>query len=79
MNVLDLLKGKTVLVKTDMGVEVPLVVAGIKEEHNSRDIGPSTRENDWWPAQETWTTYTVTFTNGHTKEYRSLSEIKVQP
>ena len=79
MNLLDLLKGKTVIVKTDMGVEVPLVVAEVKEEHNSRDVGPSTPENDWWPAQETWTSYTVTFTNGHTKEYRSLSEIKVQP
>jgi len=77
MNILELLKGKKMMVQTDMGVMVELEVKEVKEEHHSRDIGPSTRENDWWPPQETWTTYDVTFTNGSRKSFQSLSEISV--
>jgi len=77
MNILDLLKGKTVSVMTDAKVEVPLIIKEVKEEHNSRDLEPATRENDWWPAQQTWTTWVVSFTNGYTKTYGSLSEIKI--
>lgn len=77
MNVLDLLKGKKMSVMTDMKVAVELVIESVDEKHNSRDLEPSTAANDWWPAQETWTTYIVKFTNGSTKTFSSLSEIKV--
>lgn len=69
MNVLDLLKGKKMSVMTDMKVAVELVIESVNENHNSRDLEPSTSANDWWPAQETWTTYTVKFTNGSIKTF----------
>jgi hypothetical protein len=77
MKVLDLLKGKTIKVKTDVGVEVPLVIKEVKEDHHSQDLEPATRENDWWPASRDWTTYRVTFTNGYSKEYSSLNDLNI--
>jgi hypothetical protein len=76
MNILDLLKGKRVKVESDMG-EIELTIKEVKETHHSVEVGPSTRENDWWPETRDWTTFDVTFTNGKTKEFRSLSEIKI--
>ncbi len=77
MDVLDLLKGKKMSIMTDMKVAVELTIKNVEEEHNSRDLEPSTRENDWWPAQETWKTYIVYFTNGSNKKFSSLSDIKI--
>lgn len=77
MDVLDLLKGKKILVKTDVGVEVELEIKEVKEQNHSQALEPATRENDWWPASRDWTTYKVTFTNGHSKEYSSIKEIKI--
>lgn len=77
MDVLELLKGRKMMVETDMRVIVEMEIHEVKQENHSEDIGPSTRENDWWPEQRTWTTYIVTFTNGARKTYSSLSEIKV--
>jgi hypothetical protein len=79
MNVLDLLKGKKVRVMTDAKVEVELEIEDIELKHHSKDIGPSTQENDWWPETMDWSTYEVTFTNGFVKEYSSLNEINVLP
>lgn len=79
MEVLELLKGKKMMIETDMKVMVELEIASVKEEVHCRDVGPSNAANDWWPAQERWTTYDVTFTNGSRKTYHSLSEIKVHP
>lgn len=78
MELLDLLKGKTMAVMTDMGVEVNLVIDHVSEEQHSVDLAPSTRENDWWPPSREWTTFVVHFTNGKHKEYNSISEIKFQ-
>lgn len=78
MNILDLLKGKTVSVMTDAKVEVDLVIQEVEEKHNSRDLEPATSQNDWYPAQQTWTTWIITFTNGHKKTYSSLSDIKIK-
>lgn len=75
--VLDLLKGKKMKVMTDMKVEVELVIKEVKENHYSRDLEPSTRENDWYPAQQSWTHYTVFFENGTTKTYDSLTRLKL--
>lgn len=77
MKISDLLKGKKVNVMTDAKVVVQLEIETVEENHHSRDLEPSTRENDWWPKTEDWTTFEVKFTNGFFKSYRSLSEIDV--
>ncbi len=77
MNVLELLKGHKVSVKTDMKTTVELIIKEIKPEQHSRQITPDTRENDWWGETQDWTTYTVYFTNGATKTYNSLEEIDI--
>lgn len=77
MKLIDLLKGKKINYMTDAKVVVQLEVKNVEEERHSRDIGPSTPENDWWPEQETWTTINIEFTNGFKKSYRSLSEIEI--
>jgi hypothetical protein len=75
MDLTELLKGKKVRIMTDAKVEVQLEIESVDEKHHSRDLEPSTRENDWWPRTEDWTTFEVKFTNGYTKSYRSLKEI----
>ncbi len=77
MDVLDLLKGKKMSIVTDMKVTVELIIDKVESNHQSRDLEESTSANDWWPAQETWTIYTVYFTNGAKKTFGSLSEIKI--
>lgn len=77
MNVLELLKDKKMSVMTDMKVEVTLTIKEVKENHHSREIGEATQANDWWPETHNWTTYTVKFTNGASKEFDSLSDIKI--
>ena len=77
MDVLELLVGKKMKVMTDMKVEVELEIASVKENHRSVEIGPSTRENDWYPETRNWTTLTVTFTNGAKKEFDNLTSIKI--
>lgn len=77
MKILDLAKGKHIMVKTDVGVMVELEIEKIEPKNHSRDLEPATRENDWFPRHETWTTYDVYFTNGHMKNYHYLSEIDV--
>lgn len=81
MNILDLMIGKKMIVKTDMKVDVELEIKKVTEDINTitRDLEPSTQANDWWPAQESTTTvkYIVEFTNGATKIYGSLKEIKL--
>lgn len=77
MDILDLLKGKRMSVMTEVGVAVELEIKEVKEEHHSRNLEKATRENDWWPRTEDWTTFDVTFTTGYKKSYRSLSEIKI--
>ena len=77
MNVLDLLKGKTMSVMTDMKVLVELEIKEVKVEHHSQEIGESNAGNDWWPETRDWTTYTVYFTNGATKKFDSLQSIKI--
>jgi len=78
MNLTDLLKDKVVLYMTDALVEVELTIKTAEEVKHSRDLEPSTRENDWWPASESWRTVSVVFTNGFRKSYGSLSEIKLK-
>jgi hypothetical protein len=78
MQILDLLKGKKMKVETDMGVKVELIIKEVKEEHHSEDLEPATPENDWWPNSRDWTTFQVFFTNGRSKTYSSLSEIKIE-
>ena len=81
MQLENLLKGKKVKVMTNAKVEVELEIKSVKEnmQNHSEDLEPSTKENDWWPAQRSWTTYEiyVEFTNGFSKTYNSLSQINV--
>ena len=78
MNVLDLLKGKKMMVMTDMKVEVELTIKDVKENNHSRQIGESNASNDWWPDEERWSTWTVYFVNGAQKDYNSLGSIKIK-
>ena len=75
MDLTDLLKGKKVNYMTDAKVMVELEIESVEEKHHSRDLEPSTRENDWWPKSEDWTTIQVKFTTGFVKEYTSLTNI----
>ena len=77
MNILDLLKGKEIIVPTNMKVDVKLKIEKVEERHHSEELGPSTPENDWWPPTRDWVDYKVTFTNGASKTYNSLNEIKI--
>lgn len=77
MNALDLLKGKKMMVMTDMKVVVELEIKEVKCVPHSQNLEPATPANDWWPASRDWTTYTVYFTNGAVKEFSSLNEINV--
>lgn len=75
MKLTDLIKGKKVNYMTDAKVVVQLEIKEVKENFHSRDLAPATRENDWWPPTENWTTYEIEFTNGFIKSYSSLREI----
>jgi len=77
MNLIDVLKGKKISYMTDAKVLVELEIKDIKEEYHSRDVGPSNAQNDWWPEQETWTTFEIEFTNGFKKSYNSLKDIEL--
>lgn len=77
MNALELLEGKKIKVKTDVGVEVELTIKKVEQNNHSVNLEPPTQKNDWWPMSRDWTTYTVFFTNGHNKKYDSLTEINV--
>lgn len=77
MKLTDLLKGKKVKYMTDAKVIVELEIKHAEERHNSRDLEPATRENDFWPRSESWTTIEVEFTNGFKKTYNSLYEIQL--
>ena len=74
--VFDLVKGKKMIVETDMGVMVELEIKEIEPVSHSVNLEPATSANDWWPASRDWTTYKVHFTNGKSKEFSSLSQIK---
>ena len=79
MNILDLLKGKKIMVMTDAKVEVELEIEKVEPKSHSRQITPDTRENDWWGESENWITYEVTFTNGFKKDYgKDINSIKFQ-
>lgn len=67
MTILDLLKGKKMIVETDVKTFSELEIKEVIENHHSEDLEPSTKENDWWPKTKEWETYTVKFTNGASK------------
>jgi hypothetical protein len=77
MNILDLLIGKKMKVMTDVKVEVELEIKNVEAKHYSEDLEPATAANDWWPASRDWTTYKVYFTNGSSKVFSSVHEIKI--
>jgi hypothetical protein len=76
MKLLEFLIGKKVSVETDVG-DIILEVSSIEEKKYSEEIGPSNQANDWWPETREWVTYLVKFTNGKSKEYRSLNSINI--
>jgi len=77
MNVLELLVGKRMDIMTDMKVSVRLEIEEVVQNTHTRQITPDTPENDWWGESETTHSYTVKFTNGATKKFNSINEIKV--
>tara|TARA_R110000868_G_scaffold12456_7_gene59552 strand:+ start:16271 stop:16510 length:240 start_codon:yes stop_codon:yes gene_type:complete len=78
MKLSQLLIGKKVKIMTDMKVEVELTIESVKDTSWQNQITPDTRENDWWGQSETIQRWTVTFTNGATKEYKSLDSINFE-
>ena len=78
MDILDLLKGKKMKVMTDMKVEVELEIQEVIQNTHTRQITPDTPENDWWGETETSYSYTVKFTNGASKKFDSLKQIKIE-
>ena len=77
MTVLELLVGKRMDIMTDMKISVRLEIEEVVQNSHTRQITPDTRENDWWGESETTHSYTVKFTNGATKKFNSINEIKV--
>lgn len=75
--VLELLVGRKMRIMTDMRVEVELEIKNVKQNTHVRQITPNTPQNDWWGETETTHTYTVTFTNGATKDFSHIDSIKV--
>jgi hypothetical protein len=75
MNIFDLIKGKKMMVDTDMGVAVELEILNIEPVQHSVDLEPATPQNDWWPASRDWVTYKVIFTNGKSKEFSNINDI----
>lgn len=77
MDLTQLLKGKIVKVMTDAKVEVELEIKEVTKNNHSRDLEPATKENDWWPKSEDWSTISIIFTNGYRKTYKNLYEIQL--
>lgn len=77
MDVLQLLIGKKMKIMTDLKVEVELEIKEVEIKHHSRQITPDTPQNDWWGETKNWETYLVKFTNGATKEFDTITDIKV--
>jgi len=77
LTIYDLLKGKHMLVETNMKVIVELEIKEVEEITHSQNLEEATQKNDWWPKSNDWSTFKVTFTNGATKEYNSITQIKV--
>lgn len=77
MNILESLVGKQVKLKTDVGTESILEIKEVKHNSAYIETGPSTPENDWWPDGYYKHTYTIFFTNGHSKRYDSLESIDI--
>lgn len=77
MKALDLLKGKAMMVLTNVGVKVELTIDRVVEERKSQDLEPATKENDYYPSSFQYADYTVHFTNGHKESYRYISEIVI--
>jgi len=77
MDVLQLLVGKKMKIMTDLKVEVELEIKEVIPQHHSRQITPDTAENDWWGETQDWKTYLIKFTNGASKTFDSITEIKV--
>ena len=77
MDVLQLLVGKKMKVMTDLKVEVELEIKEVEVLPHSRQITPDTKENDWWGESIDWKTYLVKYTNGSTKEFNNITDIKI--
>ena len=77
MNILDLLKDKEIEIKTEVGVNVKLTIKDVEDISYDQDLEPPTQANDWWPASTRHTKYKVNFTNGYSKTYSSLNDIKI--
>lgn len=77
MNVLDLLIGKYVIVPTDALVDVRLNIESVEEIEYTKDLEPSTRQNDFYPDSITYYKFEVKFTNGYSKIYNKITDIKL--
>jgi len=78
MDILELLVGKKVDVKTDMKVVVELEIKKVTHNVDIIQITPDTPENDWWGETKNRHSYTVEFTNGAKKTYDNIEQIKIK-
>jgi hypothetical protein len=77
MDILELLIGKKMRVMTDLNVEVELEIKEVEIKSHTRQITPDTKENDWWGESIDWKTYLVKYTNGASKEFNNITDIKI--
>jgi len=81
MKLIDFLIGKKINVMTDAKVTVQLEVKSIEEKRDTKtfETEPATAANDWWPRSESFTThyFLVTFVNGYTKKYNTITDIEI--
>ena len=76
MTLLELAKGKKILVKTEVGIDVELTIDRIEKIIYLIDLEPPSMSNDWWPPSRDLMSYDVFFTNGYSKNYNNLDDIK---
>lgn len=63
--ILDLLKGKTLIVPTDAKVDVELIIESVEEKL------------EYWDDYSRYT-FQVTFVNGYKKTYNQITQIKLK-
>ena len=71
----QLLEGCDALVKTDVG-DVRVTISKVEIKTRTIETGKATPENDWWPESYDYEYYLFIFTNGTSKEFKSLNDVR---
>jgi len=78
---LDIFIGLSVSVPTETLIDVVLIIEKIEENilYKNIQITPDTPENDWYGQSTSYheLSYIVKFTNGYSKVYEKINDIKL--